>query len=199
MRKQFPLFQSHIDLAHSLWKNIVKPGDIAIDATCGNGNDTLILANLCLDNSVGTLYAIDIQEDAIRNTQKLLSEHLPKQKLERVKFSNECHSTFPKELVAQSVKIVVYNLGYLPKGNKGVTTLIATTMASIKAAMTLLQDGGIISITCYPGHSEGKEEEEALLNFTATFNPKEWSCTHHRWVNRLDSPSLLLLQKTSLR
>lgn len=186
MLSQFPLFQSHLDLAHTLWKKVILPGDIVIDATCGNGNDTLVLAKIL---EQGTLYAIDIQKKALE---------IAKQKLEtenHIRWIHACHSKFPQEIT--HAKLIVYNLGYLPGGRKEVTTQTETTLMSIQNGLKLLVDGGCMSITCYPGHPEGAKEEENILAFASQLDPKTWSCCHHRWINRNQSPSLLWIQKAN--
>lgn len=189
----YPLFQSHLDFAHDLWKKILIAGDTAIDATCGNGHDTIFLAKI-LNDERSTLFAIDIQEDAIKKTEDSFKNELPSPQLS-IKFVNQCHSSFPQEIQPHSVKLIVYNLGYLPKGDKALTTLTESTLKSIESAKNLICDGGVISITCYPGHDEGLKEEEALLDYFAQWNRFEWNCSYHRWVNRFRGPTLLLIQK----
>lgn len=189
MRTNFALFQSHLDLAHNYWSTLLSPEDTAIDATCGNGYDAAFLAALGV-----RLYALDIQQEALDEAQR---------KIESLKISSRvtllkrCHSQFPEEIAFQSVKLIVYNLGYLPGGNKTLTTQVGTTLESMRQAQQLLTPGGAISITCYPGHAEGKLEEAQLLLFAQTLDAKSWSCCYHSWVNRRNSPSLLLLQKSS--
>lgn len=196
-RPQFPLFQTPLDLAHAYWKKHLKPGDTAIDATCGNGYDTLFLAKSILSSDHGgQVIAIDSQEEAINNTKLHIKAELPPQLHDKVHFYHQCHSSFP-HVAPASVALIVYNLGYLPKGNKSITTMCNTTLQSLNNAMLLIAPGGLISITCYPGHDEGKIEEEALLKFTADLSPQQWSCCHHRWTNRREAPSLILLQKAS--
>lgn len=195
MRKQFPLFQNHLDLAHGYWNDIIQPGDTVIDATCGNGHDSLALANMCLSNNSGTLYCLDLQDKAVNNTKQLLTENLSKNQMQHIRFFNQCHSQFPQEILPQSVRLIAYNLGYMPGGDKAFTTMLETTKTSLVNALELLLNSGLISITCYPGHPEGKKEEEALLEFTKSLSPKDWSCSHHRWMNRTASPSLVLIQK----
>jgi hypothetical protein len=196
MNRQFALFQSHLDFAHTYWKQIIAAGDTVIDATCGNGHDTLFLAQIVLTDTSGVVIACDLQKQALDNTEKRLREsNLLSGKLERVRFVQGCHSTFPKDLKSGEVKLIVYNLGYLPKGDKAKTTLTETTLDSLKAATELVVSEGIISVTCYPGHSEGKREEEAVLQWASGLDPRFWSSSHHQWVNREESPSLLLLQK----
>lgn len=195
MYEQYPLFHSHIDLAHKHWKSLVKPGDIVIDATCGNGHDTLVLAQLALTKESGKLYACDLQKDAINSTKQSLLEKLEKKIVERIFFVHGCHSSFPDEIQPNSVRLAAYNLGYLPGGDKAKTTQTETTLQSIQKALEAVQDGGMVSITCYPGHTEGKREEKHILEFASKLDPKRWNSCHHRWLNRSKAPSLLLIQK----
>jgi len=195
-RPIFPLFQTPIDLAHDYWQRLLHPGDYVIDATCGNGHDTLFLANLVLKKDTnGQLLAMDTQAEAIQNTQQLLQDNLAKNMLDRVSFFNGCHSTFPSQIEKESITLIVYNLGYLPGGNKELTTTSSTTLQSLQAALPLIVPGGAISITCYPGHPAGKVEETEILSFTNSLSPLEWSCCYHRWINRNQAPSLILIQR----
>ncbi len=196
MRAKFPLFQSHLDLAHSYWRTIVIPGDCVIDATCGNGKDIEVLCSFALGSPTGIVYGFDRQKEAIDHTFQLLTPvtlGLPgKWKLEQ-----RCHSTFPQDIQQNSVKLIVYNLGYLPGGCKSETTEVSTTIKSIKAAEDLIIPNGVISITCYPGHEEGKREEDAILDLLGGLPVDKWSVCFHRWLNRRNAPSLILLQKAS--
>lgn len=195
MRHSFPLFQSHLDLAHSFWSQVVQTGDTVIDATCGNGYDTLKLCQLALSLHKGKVYAFDIQEQAIKSTYHYLISHLPIELQQRVILQQRCHSTFPPDILPKSIKLIGYNLGYLPGGNKAQTTQGSTTLQSLRQAQALLQSGGVISITCYPGHLEGAKEQKEVLEYVSTLSPQEWSCCHHQWLNRSHSPTLLLIQK----
>lgn len=191
-RSEFPLFQTPIDLSHAYWKKIVHSGDMVIDATCGNGHDTCFLAT-SLDNQPLEVIAIDIQAKAIENT-KIRLKTFSRGKTQ-VTFYQQCHSTFPSEIKVQSVKLIVYNLGYLPCGDKTVTTMMTTTLQSLSMALPLIALGGAISITCYPGHPEGKNEEDAILAFCSKLPSNTWSSCHHQWINRFKAPSLIILQK----
>lgn len=195
MKKTFSLFQSHLDLAHHYWTQLVQEGDTVIDATCGNGHDTLKLCQLALSADKGKIYAIDSQSIAIESTKTLLAHHLSVDEQKRVEFHHRCHSIFPSSIESEDVKLIVYNLGYLPGGNKAETTTCLTTLQSLQHACALLKAGGAISVTCYPGHPEGAREQEAILKFSSALQPTEWSCCHHTWNNRHLAPSLLLLQK----
>ncbi|MES2122983.1 MAG: class I SAM-dependent methyltransferase, partial [Chlamydiota bacterium] len=195
-RSQFPLFQSAVDLAQRYWKDLIRPGDWAIDATCGNGRDSLILAELLLKNSSDSgLIVIDIQPQAIALTQELLAKSLDAYQLKQAHFCCQSHAVFPSLAFEKPIRLIVYNLGYLPKGDKNLTTLTSSTLQSLEQAKNCIAPGGMISITCYPGHAEGALEEQALLKELSLFCPKEWNICFHRFLNRNASPSVLLIQK----
>jgi SAM-dependent methyltransferase len=193
LARRFPLFDSHLDLAHLYWQKLLNMGDIVVDATCGNGHDTLFLARLVLDDQKGELLAIDVQEEAIVASQQRLKEALSLEQYKRIRWLHGSHATFPSEL--KDVTLFVYNLGYLPGGDKNKTTQTDTTLKSIEKALELLKAGGAVSITCYPGHAEGDKEQKALLEYAQTLSPADWSVSFHQWNNRNHSPALLLIQK----
>ncbi len=173
---------------------LVRPGDVVIDATCGNGKDTLILARLALTEDTGHLIGLDIQPEAVRRTKEYLEEHLSPALMKRVALFQQSHAEFPK---SPQARLIVYNLGYLPSGDKAITTMTMTTLVSVEQALGILMPGGLLSITCYPGHNEGKKEEEALQAWLQALNPKSYSACQHRWLNRKQSPSLILIQKSN--
>jgi tRNA G10 N-methylase Trm11 len=186
MQRQFPLFQSHIDLAHSYWHRLVKPGDLVIDATCGNGKDALFLAGLL----AARIICLDIQQKAVDSSKELLKEY------NHISFHTQCHSTFPEEIESESVKLIVYNLGYLPGGDKTRTTQSRTTIESLSKALKLIQPGGAVSVTCYPGHPEGAVEEEKILSWSENLAQDKWNVCFHHFSNRKQSPSLLIIQSS---
>lgn len=192
MNRSFSLFNSHLDLAHRYWEKLLRAGDWAIDATCGNGQDTLKLAQT---KDIGGVIGIDLQPEAVQKTQRLLELHLTPEELSRVHLVCQSHVEFPPLATQNPIRLIVYNLGYLPGGNKQVTTMTPTTLESVRKAHDLVAPGGAVSIACYPGHPEGKEEEIALCAELSRLSPKEWNvCTHH-FPNRMLSPSLIFAQK----
>ena len=61
--------------AHRVWKHVVRKGDAVVDATCGNGYDTLAMLKLVADEScTGRVYGLDVQGEALVNTSSLLDE-----------------------------------------------------------------------------------------------------------------------------
>lgn len=184
---------SHIQIAHSYWKNFICKGDHVIDATCGNGHDALALAKMVLTEESGSLICLDKQSEAIKNTNALLKENLPSPLFFRVSLHHMCHSTFP--ITTQPVKLIVYNLGYLPRGDKKITTNTESTLMSLEKGLNLLTPNGVISITCYPGHEEGNNEEKAIVEWISTLHPNHYVIYYTKRLHRINPPSLLLIQK----
>ncbi len=184
----------HLSLAHTFWKEHLHPGDIAIDATCGNGHDTVALARLLLSDSNSLLLALDIQGAALDQTSCLLRRSVPESHLSRVLLHRVCHSDIDQIPLPHPPRLIVYNLGYLPGGDKSITTQTATTLLSLQKALSLLASDGALSVTCYPGHVEGAQEEAAISDWAKRLNVKEWQACHHRWINRPASPGLFWIR-----
>jgi len=188
----------HKKIAHSVWTSVVKQGDTVIDATCGNGHDSVIMAKLSLTDSTGRLFCMDIQQRAIENTRTRLLQS--SQFVDRVSFVCGNHATFPSEISPSSVSLVVYNLGYLPNQERGsdgsfVTTNMNTTLQSITSACSLLKEGGLLSVTAYPAHEGGKDELLAVQQFLSTFDQEVWRVHAHAHLNRPLTPILFLAFK----
>ncbi len=190
---EFALITSHLAFAYEQWKAVVRPGCCLIDATCGNGKDTLRLAQLI--DGTGLVLALDIQRQAIEHSERLLSEHLSCEQRKQVHLVHQSHETFPKIAYQKPVQLIVYNLGYLPGGNKELTTMTEATLNSLNAAMSLLSPGGLICITCYPGHEEGKKEQQALLSHLKGTSSNEWNIAFYRKMGSETAPSILLIKK----
>jgi hypothetical protein len=183
-------FKPHIEHAHALWKEHLEQNDLAIDATCGNGHDSVVLAKL----TGGNLWALDIQEKAIENTKGRLKAELDEDLFSKVQFHLGCHSKFPDAIKKGAVKLVVYNLGYLPGSDKAVVTERDTTITSLNNALLLLKAHGLLSITCYPRHDAGQKETEAVLSWAASLDKSMWVVEHKVWPQRERSPSLLIIK-----
>lgn len=184
---------SHLAFAHHLWSLLVQPGDIVVDATAGNGLDSLQLAKLALTNSRGRLIVFDIQTQALINTQQRLATH----HLEQISVHKMCHSRMSEVIEQESATLVVFNLGYLPGADKSITTMHTSTLAAIKSSLSLIKLGGAISLTCYPGHAEGQLEEEIIVSFLQTLDPHKWNVSSYQNLIRRTMPHLLFIQRIS--
>ena len=154
-RKPFRLTES----AHSEIARVLSSGDVAIDATAGNGYDTLFLANAV--GELGHVYAFDIQPEAIERT----SERLQTEGVKHVTLVEGSHARL-REFIPEShhgkVAAVMFNLGYLPRGDKQITTRTESTLGAVEQSIELLRPGGMMTIVAYVGHSGGLEEAEAV-------------------------------------
>lgn len=184
---QYALFDSPLDLALDFWEKILCPQDIVIDATVGNGYDAKKVLTLIPE---GFLYGIDIQNQAIETTCKHLEPFFTNYKL-----FQQSHDTFPSEINLESVKLIIYNLGYLPRSNKEIKTQAPTTLKSLEQALKLLKNGGCISIMCYTGHQEGQIEEKHVLAWAENLNKTDYLVSYHTLINRMKAPALLVVQK----
>lgn len=137
----------------------LKDKDLVIDATIGNGFDTLFLLEH-INN--GFLFGFDIQKDAINNTNNLLKE-----KYTNYKLFNIGHENMYKTLkeYKNKISLIVFNLGYLPNSNKKIKTNYKTTIKAIKDSLKLLNNKGHIVITIYPGHPEGLKESIEIKKY----------------------------------
>lgn len=108
----------------------------------------------------------------------------------------ELHKHVSHEVfLEKEAHLIVYNLGYLPRGAKSTTTSVEGTLRSLQHAMSILLPGGLISITTYSGHPEGEREEAAVIQLASSLPSFQWSTLHHRWLNRKKAPALLLMLK----
>jgi methylase of polypeptide subunit release factors len=178
----------HIPFAHALWAKVLSPNDSCLDATCGNGHDTLALARMLPQ---GQIFAFDLQEAAIEKTrQRLIQAGLEA----RATLFLKSHESFP-DILPQSLQLIVYNLGYLPGGDKSLTTQSAITLKSLQNALPLLKKGGMIFITLYPGHPEGEIEAKTVLEFVKELPKDVWSVRHERFSTKATAPSVLYFVK----
>ena len=142
-------FRSARYWARELIERAMFPGAHAVDATMGNGHDTKWLCELA--GETGTVYAFDVQAQAVENTRARLAEA---GLLSRARLFHAGHERMA-EFVDHPSDAIVFNLGWLPGGEKTVTTLTDTTIAAVSAATELLAPGGLMTICIYPGHAEG--------------------------------------------
>ena len=177
-------------IAYDVLHQVVLAGDTVIDATLGNGHDTVMLAELVGES--GHVIGFDIQPDAVERTAARLQEN---GLLDRCELYAEGHQHIA-DRVHTSVKAAVFNLGWLPGGDKSVTTLWETTQVAISSALSLLVKGGVCTVCAYPGHDEGDRERFALMDWLATLRPQEYNVLHHRFLNAgPGAPECFVIQK----
>ena len=175
------------ELAHWLIKRFVSTGDTVIDATVGNGYDTLFLSDLV--GTEGKVYGFDVQQTAIESARNRLGD---RKNVELVHAGHEQLSTF----VEDEVQAVMFNLGYLPGGDKNVKTLPDSTLKALSLGFDQLSSHGVISLVVYPGHDGGREEADAVDQWLQSLDPE--NANYARWIvdnSRNDFPYLVAIEK----
>ncbi|MDR3543945.1 MAG: class I SAM-dependent methyltransferase [Desulfosporosinus sp.] len=179
-------FINAIEISKTICKLKLRNGDIAVDCTMGNGHDTAFLCQLVGEK--GKIYAFDVQESAIINTKKKLQEL---NLLERAELILDDHQNIDK-YIKENVKLVIFNLGYLPGGNHEITTKKETTLEALQKCLELLEPNGIILCVIYPGHENGKLEKEALGSLTSKLSQKDYNVVNICFTNQINNPPELL-------
>lgn len=170
-------------------KSTVSQGDTVIDATVGNGHDTLHLAKTV--GKEGLVIGFDIQLQAIESTKNLLNDH----HIEHYQLHHRSHDEID-QLSLSNVKLIQYNLGYLPKANKNITTLYQSTYNSIEQGLNILVHKGVILITVYPGHEAGYDEHLYLNTQFKQWPQSKAQVYTYKGLNRSDNaPYTIVIQK----
>ncbi len=160
-----------VKLAHEKVATILKHCDFAIDATVGNGHDTIFLAN-CVGKT-GKVLGFDIQEEALANAHALLRESGLSDRVILLKENHARMKEFLPERDGDKIRVAMFNLGYLPGGDKNIATHPEDTISALNAALEFLIPGGVITIVAYNGHPGGQKECQAVEKWISNLNPKK--------------------------
>ncbi len=168
-------------------------GDIAVDFTMGNGNDTLFLSKTV--GEAGRVYAFDLQESALSSTRAHLIAHGAPENYTLICASHHRVAEF----VAEPMKAGMFNLGYLPGSGSMLTTLRKTTMPAVDAALSLLAPDGVLLVAVYPGHEEGRLEGEMLAEYFASLNRYTYCASRFQILNSPTAPYFFVVEKKEER
>ncbi len=180
-----------LKITKDLMEKNVKVGDRVLDCTLGKGNDSLNLARLVGDK--GKVYGFDIQDFAIEKTrEKLAKENL----LGQVEIIKDSHENIDKYIV-EPLDFIIYNLGYLPGGNKEIITRGETSLTSIIKGLELLKENGLMVIVTYIGHKGGLEEFNLINDYLKKLNQKEYNVLKYEFVNQINKPPKVFVVEKS--
>lgn len=170
----------------------VKEGNTVVDCTVGNGNDTEILLKAI--GSSGKLIGFDIQKDAILSTKERLTTK--GYSLDNVDLINDGHENIDRYI--SEADLFIYNLGYLPKGDKDIITKGNTTVKSLEKAIEILKPEGFILVSSYIGHDGGMEENRLIEKFLCNLDQKKFNILKNSFINQKNNPPILyILEKNS--
>lgn len=172
-----------LDMQKEFLLTHLRPGDVAVDFTMGNGHDTVFLSKTV--GPEGKVYAFDIQQRALDKTRENLAVSGCPDNWELILAS---HDRAP-EFVKEKIRAGVFNLGYLPgSGNKALTTARVTTLPAVENAIGMLGEDSILIVAVYPGHPEGAAEGEALLEYLSSVSRFKYTIAQIKIVNSPTSP-----------
>ncbi len=177
-----------LTIVHGVIKQHLKRGGFAIDATAGRGYDTAFLSEIVGDS--GRVIAFDIQQDAVDSTSSLLKERGLKGDVYL-----DSHANMASYADEESVDVVVFNLGYLPKGDHSIYTQFESTRQAIEAGLKLLKKGGLMCVSVYYGGDSGYEEKDALLPWLKTLDDEKYQVLatfFHNWKKDPPIPIFIL-------
>lgn len=178
--------QRVLPFAKSLITSHIKENSVVIDATCGNGHDTLFLAKAVPN---GHVYACDIQQQAIKNTRDKIKD------FSNVTLLQTGHEAVTDNIATthlQQIDAALFNLGYLPKGDKSIVTTAENTIQAIEKIFKLLRTDGIIVLAVYPGHPEGFEESETLMEYFTNFDQQKAHILKYEFINQQNNPPYII-------
>lgn len=179
-----------LQFAQTLLKDTITEGEIAVDATAGNGHDTLFLAQLVGDD--GFVYAFDVQKQAVDATLHRLLDHALEH---RALVMHTGHENIAKH-ITKPVAGAIFNLGYLPGGDHTIVTQSNTTVTAIDSLLKLLKVGGMIVLVVYHGHEGGKEERDEVIRFVSDLPQKNVHVLRYEFINQKnDPPFIIALEK----
>lgn len=185
-----------LNFTRTLVTDILQPGAIAIDATAGNGHDTEFLARAV--GSDGRVFAFDVQQKAIESTrQRLVVSNL----IERVHLFHRGHEHMRECIPVAyhgAIQAIVFNLGYMPHGDKRITTLPETSLQALHAAIELLAPNGLLTVMLYTGHPEGASEGVHIEQWAEQLPHTEFQVLRYQFINLpSNAPWLIAIQKST--
>lgn len=184
--KREHLKQSQITYwCHSIIKSQAESGGTYIDATMGNGYDTLFLCQMAGDK--GGVWAFDIQEQALEATKVLLAEHGYGKNAHLIK---DGHENMDRYLAPQTADVICFNFGYLPGGDHAIATKAQTSVTAIRKGLEILKSGGMMSLCIYSGGDTGFEEKERILEYVKGLSSREYAVIVNEYYNRGNCPPM---------
>lgn len=168
---------------HEIIRSQAPRGGFYIDATMGNGNDTLMLCRLA--GTSGSVLAFDIQEKALLHTDRLLIEHGVRNRARLILAGHEHMDQYAR---GNSADAICFNFGYLPGGDHRIATSSATSVTAVQKGLDILKHGGMMSLCIYSGKDTGFDEKEQILAFLKTLPAQEYTVIANEYYNRKNCP-----------
>lgn len=179
-----------VQLVHRLLSGMLTPGGLYLDATCGNGHDTLFLCRLA--GPKGRVIGLDIQSAAVRATNALLAQN----GMEAIGRAVEAdHSGLARFAPPGSADCVMFNFGWLPGASHEVHSQADNSPRALQAGLDALKPGGVLSAILYSGKVIGDSEKRAALEFFRALPLSRYTvliCEFANWAEDAPLPCLVI-------
>lgn len=177
-----------VQLVHDwLAANLPAPS-LCIDATCGNGGDTLFLCRLAQ-----RVLAMDVQPQAIESTRARLESA----GIDAARYTLVCdsHANLLHYAEPESADAVLFNFGWLPGAEHNVFSTAQSSIPALEAALQALRHGGILSAVLYSGKCIGTDEKQAVLEWLRALPIRQYTvliCDFGNWADTAPLPCFVL-------
>lgn len=179
-----------LPFARKILESAVSEGDIVVDATVGNGHDTLFLARLV--GKSGKVYGFDIQKEAIDTTRDRLQEHEMSDQVLLFQKGHEHVLDFIPPLHHQKITGAIFNLGYLPGGDKSIVTRPKTTIEAVEHLLSVMPSEAVIVLVIYPGHLDGAVERDYIIRYVEKLNQQFVHVLRYQFINQTNNPPFII-------
>ena len=177
-------FDNAVKASHILLGEYLKDGMDVLDMTMGNGQDCFFMLEKI--GQKGLLYAFDIQKEALENTKKILNDFSS----DNYSLILDSHENCDKYVMDNSIDAVIFNLGYLPCGNKEIYTRPETTLIALEKSLRLLKRCGVIFLVSYIMHDQGKEHAK-IMEYIGLLEQRAYNVFVLQYANQKNDPPVL--------
>ena len=179
-----------VELTHRFLRSTLAPGGLYLDATCGNGHDTLFLCSVAGEN--GRVIGLDIQPQAAANTNALLAAN----GMAAIGRAECCdHRELLHFAPPGSADCVMFNFGWLPGAAHDVHSTADSTLPALQAGLDALKPGGVLAAVLYSGKVIGNAEKKAAAEFFRSLPLADYTvliCEFANWADTAPLPCFVI-------
>lgn len=179
-----------VELTHRFLRSTLAPGGLYLDATCGNGHDTLFLCSVAGEN--GRVIGLDIQPQAAANTNALLAAN----GMAAIGRAECCdHRELLRFAPPGSADCVMFNFGWLPGAAHDVHSTADSTLPALQAGLDALKPGGVLAAVLYSGKVIGNAEKKAAAEFFRSLPLADYTvliCEFANWADTAPLPCFVI-------
>lgn len=178
--------KSMVAISHDFLKPALHKQARAIDATLGQGQDTLFF----LKARAARIAAFEVQADVAARTM----ERIGSSKVQVYLTGHEhMQESLPSDWV-ENTDAILFNFGYCPHENPQIQTRPKTSLEAVQQALTMLKVKGRMALVFYP-HEDWEEESALIEDFLMTLDPHVFAIQKVIQLNAKKAPFVVCLEK----